>query len=60
MPPFGRIFGLPVLLDRAFAAEDEIVFESGTRREEVSMPMGAHIRVERPAIEPLARVPLAA
>ncbi len=60
MPPFGRIFGLPVYLDRAFAAGDGIVFESGTHREEVSMPMGAYIRVERPAIAPLARVPLAA
>ena len=60
MPPFGRIFGLPVYLDRAFAAGDEIVFESGTHREEVSMPMRAYVRVERPAIAPLARVPLAA
>ena len=60
MPPFGRIFGLPVYLDRAFAAGDEMVCESGTHREEVSMPMGEYIRVERPAIAPLARVPLAA
>jgi Ala-tRNA(Pro) deacylase len=60
MPPFGRIFGLPVYLDLAFAAGDEIVFESGTHREEVRLPMAAYIRVERPAIAPLARVPLAA
>jgi hypothetical protein len=37
-----------------------MVFESGTHREEVSMPMAEYIRVERPAIAPLARVPLAA
>ena len=60
MPPFGRVFGLPVYLDRAFAAGDELFFESGTHREEVSMPMAEYIRVERPAIAPLARVPLAA
>ena len=60
MPPFGRVFGLSVYLDRAFAAGDEMIFESGTHREEVSMPMGEYIRVERPAIAPLARVPLAA
>ena len=60
MPPFGRVFGIPVFLDRALAAGAEITFESGTHREEVSMPMGEYIRVERPAIAPLARVPLAA
>jgi len=60
MPPFGRVFGLPVYLDRAFAAGDEMIFESGTHREEVSMPMAEYIRVERPAIATLARVPLAA
>jgi Ala-tRNA(Pro) deacylase len=55
MPPFGRVFGLPVYLDRAFAEEAELVFESGTDREAVNMPMGAYVRVERPAIVPLVR-----
>jgi Ala-tRNA(Pro) deacylase len=55
MPPFGRVFGLPVYLDRKFAEENEIVFESGPDNEETHMPMGAYVRVERPAIVPLAR-----
>jgi Ala-tRNA(Pro) deacylase len=55
MPPFGRVFGLPVYLDRAFAEEAVIMFESGPDHEEVNMPMGAYVRVERPAIVPLAR-----
>ena len=55
MPPFGRVFGLPVYLDRAFAEETAIVFESGTDREAVTMPMGEYVRVERPAIVPLVR-----
>lgn len=55
MPPFGRVFGLPVCLDRAFAEEAAIVFESGPDHEEIYMPMGAYVRVERPAIVPLAR-----
>jgi Ala-tRNA(Pro) deacylase len=55
MPPFGRVFGLPVYLDRAFAEEAAIVFESGTDREAVTMPMGEYVRVERPAIVPLVR-----
>jgi prolyl-tRNA editing enzyme YbaK/EbsC (Cys-tRNA(Pro) deacylase) len=49
------VFGLPVYLDRAFAEQDEIVFESGTDREAVTMPMGEYVRVERPAIVPLVR-----
>jgi Ala-tRNA(Pro) deacylase len=55
MPPFGRVFGLPVYLDRKLAEENEIVFESGPDNEEINMPMGAYVRVERPAIMPLAR-----
>ena len=56
MPPFGRVFGLPVYLDRKFAEETEIVFESGIDHEAVNMPMSAYVRVERPAIVTLARV----
>lgn len=55
MPPFGRVFGLPVYLDRKLAEEAAIVFEGGPDHEEVNMPMGAYVRVERPAIVPLAR-----
>jgi Ala-tRNA(Pro) deacylase len=55
MPPFGRVFGLPVYLDRAFAEQDKILFESGTDRETVTMPMGEYVRVEQPAIAPLVR-----
>lgn len=55
MPPFGRVFGLPVYLDREFAEEAEIVFEGGQDHEEINMPMGAYVRVARPTIVPLAR-----
>jgi len=60
MPPFGRLFGLPVYLDRTFAAEAEMVFESGTHRELVRMPMGEYMRIERPGIAPLVRLARAA
>jgi len=60
VPPFGRLFGLPVYLDRTFAADAEMVFESGTHRELVSMPMGEYVRIERPDIVPLVRLARAA
>jgi prolyl-tRNA editing enzyme YbaK/EbsC (Cys-tRNA(Pro) deacylase) len=49
------MFELPVYLDRAFAEEAEMIFESGAHRERVSMPMGEYVRDERPEILPLAR-----
>ena len=55
LPPFGRMSGIPVYLDRAFAEEDAIAFESGPSREVVTMPMDEYVRVERPAITPLGR-----
>jgi Ala-tRNA(Pro) deacylase len=60
VPPFGRLFGLPVYLDRTFAAEAEMVFESGTHRALVRMPMGEYVRIERPGIVPLVRLARAA
>lgn len=60
MPPFGRLYGLPVYLDRSFAAGDEMIFEGGTHHEDVGMPMADYVRIERPAIAPLARLARAA
>jgi Ala-tRNA(Pro) deacylase len=60
LPPFGRLFAIPVYLDRALAEEAEIIFESGANREVVSMPMNEYVRVERPAIAPLAQARRAA
>ena len=54
VPPFGRLFGLPVYLDQALAAEAEMVFEDGVHHEKVSLPMGEYVRIERPGIAPLA------
>jgi Ala-tRNA(Pro) deacylase len=54
LPPFGRLFAIPVYLDRALAEEAELIFESGANRDVISMPMNEYVRVERPAIAPLA------
>jgi len=37
MPPFGKIYGMPVFVDRSLAADKEIVFNAGSRREAVRM-----------------------
>lgn len=60
MPPFGRVYGLDVYLDRALADASEMVFEGGTHREEIRMPVSEYLRIERPMVMPLAVAPRAA
>jgi Ala-tRNA(Pro) deacylase len=50
MPPFGQLYGMSAFLDTSLADEPEFVFEAGTHREEIRMPMGEYLRVEEPAI----------
>ena len=54
MPPVGHLYGLHVYLDRALADQPDIVFEAGTHREEVRIPMREYLRIERPSIVSLA------
>jgi Ala-tRNA(Pro) deacylase len=54
MPPFGRLYGLSAFLDISLVEEPELVFESGTHREEIRMPMDEYLRVEEPTIVSLA------
>jgi Ala-tRNA(Pro) deacylase len=60
MPPFGRMYGLEVFLDRSLAEASEMVFEGGTHREEIKMPVSDYVRIERPAVVQLAVEPRAA
>jgi Ala-tRNA(Pro) deacylase len=55
LPPFGRMVAVPVYLDRAFAGETWMRLEGDADREVVSLPMREYVRVERPAIAPLAQ-----
>lgn len=54
MPPFGRLYGLTTFLDSALADEPELVFEAGSHDEEIRMPTGAYLEMEKPAIASLA------
>jgi Ala-tRNA(Pro) deacylase len=55
MPPFGGLYGLSVFLDSALAQEPEFVFEGGTHREEIRLPMREYLRLEKPVIASLAK-----
>jgi|ERR687892_1302628 Ala-tRNA(Pro) deacylase len=57
MPPFGQLYGMSAFLDTSLAGEPELLFEGGTHREEVRMPMREYLRVEGPAIASVAAPP---
>jgi Ala-tRNA(Pro) deacylase len=60
MPPFGRLYKMSAFIDSSLADEPELLFEGGTHREEIRMPMGEYLRVEAPAIASVAASPPAA
>src|SRR5918996_640512 len=60
MPPFGHLYGMSAFLDTSLADEPEFVFEGGTHREEIRMPMGEYLRFEGPAIAAVASMTRAA
>jgi Ala-tRNA(Pro) deacylase len=55
VPPFGTLYGLPVLLDESIAPETLMVFETTTHAEAVRMLCRDFERLERPRRLPLAR-----
>jgi Ala-tRNA(Pro) deacylase len=48
VPPFGRLYGLPVLLDDSIAPDTLMVFETNTHAEAVRLRCRDFERLERP------------
>jgi Ala-tRNA(Pro) deacylase len=58
MPPFGKLYALPVVVDRALADDDEIVFNACTHTQSVKMKFSDYQRLVLPIIAEIAeRVP---
>ncbi len=53
MPPFGNLHRLAVYVDRAFAENEEIIFQAGTYREALKMRYHDFTRLVGPAVEEL-------
>jgi Ala-tRNA(Pro) deacylase len=45
VPPFGNLFGLPVLLDEALCANDRVAFNAGSTRVSITMCCADLVRV---------------
>ena len=50
MPPFGSLFGLPVYIDGALAANNRIEFLGGTHRDVIHMKFAEFVRLSNPLV----------
>jgi len=49
-PPFGTLYGLPVVVERELAKEDRIVFRAGSHEDTVEMAYADYAALERPRL----------
>lgn len=49
-PPFGRLYGMPVVVDTSLAGEDRIVFRAGSHEETIELSCADFIRLEQPKV----------
>src|SRR5439155_398310 len=57
-PPFGALYGLPVVMDRSLAqAPGPLVFRAGSHEEALEMKPEDFVRLEKPRLADFAVVP---
>lgn len=54
MPPFGVLYGLPVVADKVLTEDEEIVFNAGTHRDAIRMRFEDFERLTKPKIASFA------
>ncbi len=54
MPPFGNLYGFPVVVDQALPEDDEIVFNACTHTDSIRMKFSDFERLVRPMIAHIA------
>ena len=55
VPPFGNLFGLPVLVDQALAVREEIAFNAGSNTRSIIMRCADFLRLSGARVHPLSR-----
>jgi Ala-tRNA(Pro) deacylase len=55
VPPFGNLFGLPVLVDEELASRDEIAFNAGSNTSSIVMPTADFLRLSKATIHQLSK-----
>ncbi len=54
MPPFGNLYGVPVVVDASLAADDEIVFNACSHTKAIRMKFSDYGRLVRPRVSAIA------
>lgn len=57
MPPFGNLYGMPVLVDRRLTQDEEIVFNAGSHTETVKMRYSDFAHLVKPLVGALSAPP---
>lgn len=55
MPPFGNLYGLPVLVDQDLMREGHITFLAGAHDQSITIPTDAYERLVHPVLATLAK-----
>lgn len=56
MPPFGNLYGFPVVVDKTLADDDEIVFNACTHSDSIRMKFVDYDRLVHPIIAEIAQL----
>ncbi len=49
-PPFGNLYDLPTIMDKALEKDDHIKFQAGTHEKAISMSMDDYLKVVKPKV----------
>jgi Ala-tRNA(Pro) deacylase len=49
-PPFGNLYDMPVIMDKALEKDDHIVFQAGTHEQAVKMSMADYRKLVKPKL----------
>ena len=59
MPPFGRLWGMPVYIDSSLTGQEHIAFNAGTHRDVIHMRTAEFRRLLRPAVASIIQTEVA-
>ncbi|HEY3452689.1 MAG TPA: YbaK/EbsC family protein [Myxococcales bacterium] len=57
-PPFGKLFGLPVIADRSLIEDETVLFRAGSHEEALEMTFEDFTRLEGPLIASIGFMPM--
>lgn len=58
MPPFGHLYGVPMVVDASFSKTERIVFRAGTHTTTMSIAYQDYARLVRPRVAEIGSVPV--